>query len=45
MKEISFTTQFLEFEHLTDLPIDVQQLMDQAIEIRKKHTHRIQSSE
>ncbi len=36
MKEISFTTQFLEFEHLTDLPIDVQQLMDQAIEIRKK---------
>ena len=36
MKEISITTSFLEYDSLTDLPQDIQSLMDQAVEVRKK---------
>ncbi|MEC5165693.1 cytidine deaminase [Flavobacterium sp. PL11] len=35
MKEISITTQFKLFDLITDLPNDVQSLMDQAVEVRK----------
>lgn len=36
MKEISVTSSFLVYDSIEELPNDVQQLMDQAIEIRKK---------
>lgn len=36
MKEISITSSFLEYNSLDELPEDVQNLMDQAVEIRKK---------
>lgn len=36
MKEINITTQLSVFENFEKLPTDVQQLMEQAIEIRKK---------
>ncbi|PAM92031.1 cytidine deaminase [Flavobacterium sp. IR1] len=36
MKEISITTSFLEYDSLTDLPQDIQSLMNQAVEVRKK---------
>ncbi|MEO0037378.1 MAG: cytidine deaminase [Bacteroidota bacterium] len=36
MKEIHITTTFKVFESLTHLPEDIQSLMHQAIEIRKK---------
>lgn len=36
MKEIQITTQFSVFENLEELPKEVQQLMEQAINIRKK---------
>lgn len=36
MKEIHITTTFKVFENLTHLPEDIQSLMQQAIEIRKK---------
>ena len=36
MKEISITSSFLEYDSLDELPKDVQNLMDQAVEIRKK---------
>jgi cytidine deaminase len=36
MKEIKITTQFSVFENLEELPKQIQQLMDQAINIRKK---------
>jgi cytidine deaminase len=36
MKEISVTASFLVYDSLTDLPNDVQSLMNEAIEIRKK---------
>lgn len=36
MKEISITTQFLVFDSIDELPIAIQNLMKQAIEIRKK---------
>lgn len=36
MKEISITSSFLEYNSLDELPKDVQNLMDQAVEIRKK---------
>ncbi len=36
MKEINITTQLSVFENLDQLPTDVRQLMEQAVEIRKK---------
>lgn len=36
MKEISVTSSFLVYESLQEIPNDVQSLMEQAIEIRKK---------
>lgn len=36
MKEINHTTSFLVFDTFEELPNDVQNLMNQAIEIRKK---------
>ncbi|TDO78068.1 cytidine deaminase [Flavobacterium chryseum] len=36
MKEISVTSSFLVYESLQEVPNDVQSLMEQAIEIRKK---------
>lgn len=36
MKEISITSSFSEYDSLDELPKDIQSLMDQAIEIRKK---------
>ena len=35
MKEITITTQFKVFDSTTDLPNDVQNLMEQAVAIRK----------
>lgn len=35
MKEITITTQFKVFDSTTDLPNDVQDLMEQAVAIRK----------
>lgn len=35
MKEINITTKFLIFENQTELPIEIQNLMEQAISIRK----------
>lgn len=36
MKEISITTQFSVFDSIEELPIDVQNLMEQAVAMRKK---------
>ncbi len=36
MKDIIITTQFSVFDSIPELPIDIQNLMEQAIEIRKK---------
>lgn len=36
MKEIKITASFLVFDSLKELPNDVQNLMNQATEIRKK---------
>ncbi|AWK04186.1 cytidine deaminase [Flavobacterium crocinum] len=36
MKEINITTSFTIFENLNELPKEIQNLMNQAIEIRKK---------
>ncbi|SFD26413.1 cytidine deaminase [Flavobacterium phragmitis] len=36
MKEINITTSFTIFENLNELPEEIQDLMNQAIEIRKK---------
>ena len=36
MKNITITTQFSVFESIQELPVDIQDLMLQAIEIRKK---------
>lgn len=36
MKEISITSSFSEYDSLDELPKDVQNLMDLAVEIRKK---------
>ena len=36
MKEISITTKFSSYDSLNELPSDIQNLMDQAISIRKK---------
>ncbi|HEX8015469.1 MAG TPA: cytidine deaminase [Flavobacterium sp.] len=36
MKEISITTSFLVFDNLEELPNDIQNLMNQAVAIRKK---------
>jgi cytidine deaminase len=36
MKEISITSSFLVFDTLEELPNDIQNLMNQAVEIRKK---------
>lgn len=36
MKEISVTASFLVYDSLTELPNDVQSLMNEAVEIRKK---------
>lgn len=36
MKEISITSSFLVFDTLEELPNDIQNLMSQAVEIRKK---------
>ncbi|MFD1603770.1 cytidine deaminase [Flavobacterium artemisiae] len=36
MKEINVTTSFTIFDNLKELPKDIQDLMDQAVEIRKK---------
>lgn len=35
MKEITITTQFKEFDSIQDLPNDIQNLMLEAVEIRK----------
>lgn len=35
MKEISITTQFQAFDAIKDLPNEIQNLMEQAVEIRK----------
>lgn len=35
MKEISITTKFKVFDFMADLPTDIQDLMEQAIEVRK----------
>ena len=36
MKDITITTQFSAYDNLDELPQDVQELMAQAVEIRKK---------
>lgn len=36
MKEINITTSFTIFDNLSELPNEIQDLMNQAIEIRKK---------
>lgn len=36
MKEISITTKFSSFDNLQELPIEIQDLMEQAIYVRKK---------
>ena len=36
MKEIIITSKFSTFDSINELPADIQSLMDQAIEIRKK---------
>ena len=36
MKEITITAQFKVFDSTTDLPNDIQDLMAQAVEVRKK---------
>jgi len=36
MKEITLTTKFLAFETLPELPEDIQDLMEQAVTMRKK---------
>ena len=35
MKEISITTQFQAFDAIKDLPTDIQNLMEQAVQVRK----------
>lgn len=35
MKEITITTQFKVFDSIQDLPTDIQDLMKQAVEVRK----------
>ncbi|MBP1224277.1 cytidine deaminase [Flavobacterium sp. 1355] len=36
MKEISFTSSFLSYNSLEELPNDIQTLMNEAVEVRKK---------
>lgn len=36
MKEINITTSFTLFDNLNELPTEIQDLMNQAVEIRKK---------
>ncbi|WP_166920851.1 cytidine deaminase [Flavobacterium poyangense] len=36
MKEINFTSSFLSYDSFEELPADIQELMNQAVEIRKK---------
>ena len=36
MKEITITSKFTAFDSVSELPVDVQSLMEQAIDIRKK---------
>jgi cytidine deaminase len=36
MKEISFTSSFLSYNSLEELPKDIQSLMNEAVEVRKK---------
>jgi len=36
MKEINITTSFTIFDNLNELPTEIQDLMNQAVEIRKK---------
>ncbi|WDF64033.1 cytidine deaminase [Flavobacterium sp. KACC 22763] len=36
MKEINLTTSFTLFDNLNELPAEIQDLMNQAVEIRKK---------
>jgi cytidine deaminase len=36
MREITITSQFTVFDSASELPIEIQSLMEQAIEIRKK---------
>ena len=36
MKEITITSEFTDYDSVSELPSDVQLLMEQAIEIRKK---------
>lgn len=36
MKEISITTQFSVFDSIEELPIEIQNLMEQAVAMRKK---------
>ncbi|PWB25082.1 cytidine deaminase [Flavobacterium sp. HTF] len=36
MKEISFTSSFLSYTSLEELPKDIQELMNEAVEVRKK---------
>ncbi|MFH6943705.1 cytidine deaminase [Flavobacterium sp. FlaQc-50] len=35
MKEINFTSSFLSYDSFEELPTDIQELMNQAVEIRK----------
>jgi cytidine deaminase len=44
MKTISITSQFSVFGSLQELPDDIQNMMEQAVAVRKKHMHPIQNS-
>jgi hypothetical protein len=41
MNEITLTTKFTAFDSLSELPADIQDLMGQAVAMRKKRTHPI----
>lgn len=43
MKQITITTLFTVYDSIPDLEIDIQNLMKEAIVVRKKHTLLIQS--
>ena len=41
MKEISITSSFTIYDNIDELPQDIQDLMSEAVEIRKKRMLRI----
>jgi cytidine deaminase len=45
MKTISITSQFSVFGSLQELPDDIQNMMEQAVAVRKKSIYPIQNSE